>query len=215
MGGLTIPHKMWVTEITDECIMGLDFLGKHGCQVDLKENVLTIGSEEVPLSKPARGAGLTCCRIIAKEAVVVAPHSEALVPGQSAGSSDIQARWGITERPQLGGLLVGRSLIDLTHPILPVRVLNPCSESFKVKKGDELAICEPVLSVHVPEQRDQYCKPTVLPKHVAELYARCTGELQASQKEEVHKLLMGYADVFSWHIHSTPSSRKPNKGLQP
>ena len=78
MGGLTIPHKMWVAEITDECILGLDFLGKHGCQVDLKENVLTIGSEEVPLSKPARGAALTCCRIIAKEAVVVAPHSEAL-----------------------------------------------------------------------------------------------------------------------------------------
>ena len=56
MGGLTIPHKMWVAEITDECILCLDFLGKHGCQVHPKQNVLTIGSEEVPLSKPTRGA---------------------------------------------------------------------------------------------------------------------------------------------------------------
>ena len=68
---------------------------------------------------------------------MVTSHSATLIPGQSAGSSNIQAQWVITERPQLGGLLVGRSLIDLTHPILRVRMINPCSESVKVKKGNE------------------------------------------------------------------------------
>ena len=38
VGGQTLSHQMWVAAIADECILGLDFLGKHGCQVNLKEN---------------------------------------------------------------------------------------------------------------------------------------------------------------------------------
>ena len=128
---------------------------------------------------------------------MVAPHSEALVPGQSTEHSSNQARWVITERPQLQGVLVGRSLVDLSHPTLPVRVLNPSNEIFKVKKGDELAIGEPVLSVHLPQKPESCTQPTVLPPHVAELYTRSTKELQSTQSEEIHNLLLQYADVFS------------------
>ena len=39
IGALVIPHQMWVADITDECILGLDFLERHGCQVDLKQGV--------------------------------------------------------------------------------------------------------------------------------------------------------------------------------
>ena len=128
IGGLTLPHQMWVAEITDECILGLDFLGKHGCQVNLRENVVAIGNEELPLSKPVRSVSLTCCRIIAKETVMVAPHSEALVPGQSTEHSSNQARWVITERPQLQGVLVGSLLLTFRtqhclsgYSILPMK----------------------------------------------------------------------------------------------
>ena len=125
---------------------------------------------------------------------MVAPHSEALVPGQSTEHSSNQARWVITERPQLQ---VGRSLVELSHPTLPVRVLNPSNEVSKVKKGDELAIGEPVLSVHLHQKPESCTQPTVLPPHVAELYTRSTKELQSTQSEEIHNLLLQYADVFS------------------
>lgn len=75
VGGLVLPHEMWVAEITDECILGLDFLEKHGCQVDLRENVLVVGEEEVPLNKPVRGLTMVCCRVVAKESVTVPPPS--------------------------------------------------------------------------------------------------------------------------------------------
>ena len=35
-------HPMWVADIQDECILGLDFLELHGCMVDLGDNVLHI-----------------------------------------------------------------------------------------------------------------------------------------------------------------------------
>ena len=65
VGGLIMPHEMWVAEIIDECILHLDFLEKHGCQVDLRENVLVLDGE-VALNKPVRGVTLVCCRVVAK-----------------------------------------------------------------------------------------------------------------------------------------------------
>jgi len=54
IGTLVIPHQMWVADITDECILGLDFLERHGCQVDLKQGILLIAEEEVPLQQPRK-----------------------------------------------------------------------------------------------------------------------------------------------------------------
>ena len=50
-----MPHEMWIADITDECILGLDFLEKHDCHVHLKEGVLIIGGQEIPLAMSVRG----------------------------------------------------------------------------------------------------------------------------------------------------------------
>jgi len=50
VGELVVPLGMWVAEITDECILGLDFLEKHGCQVDLRENVWCWMEKRWPLT---------------------------------------------------------------------------------------------------------------------------------------------------------------------
>ena len=86
IGSLELPHEMWIANITDECILGLDFLGKHGCQVCLKDNVLMVGDQEVPLTKSIHDTAKGCCRVIAIESCVVPPQSEAIIPGQIARS---------------------------------------------------------------------------------------------------------------------------------
>ena len=48
---IVIPHQMWVADTTDECVLGLDFLEHHGCQVDLKQGILLVAEEEVPLQQ--------------------------------------------------------------------------------------------------------------------------------------------------------------------
>ena len=52
VGTFQTEQEMWVAKIADKCILGLDFLQQHDCQVDLKEGVLHIGDEEVPLQQP-------------------------------------------------------------------------------------------------------------------------------------------------------------------
>ena len=51
IGSQEAVHPMWIADIQDECILGLDFLELHGCMVDLRDSVLHISGEEVPLQK--------------------------------------------------------------------------------------------------------------------------------------------------------------------
>ena len=51
IGSQEAVHPMWIADIQDECILGLDFLELHGCMVDLGDSVLHISGEEVPLQK--------------------------------------------------------------------------------------------------------------------------------------------------------------------
>ncbi len=48
----TSSQEVWVADITDECILGLDYLGKHKCRVDLEDDVLFISGQEFPLLRP-------------------------------------------------------------------------------------------------------------------------------------------------------------------
>ena len=51
-GTFRAPHKMCMAEIADECITGMDFLQTHRCLVNLKDRILQVGEEEVPLHTP-------------------------------------------------------------------------------------------------------------------------------------------------------------------
>ena len=80
IGNLLVPHEMWVADITDECILGLDFLEKHECRLYIKEGVLVMGQQQIPLTKVVT-TELRCCRVIAQETCTVAPWTETIIPG--------------------------------------------------------------------------------------------------------------------------------------
>ncbi|GBM86030.1 hypothetical protein AVEN_30526-1 [Araneus ventricosus] len=42
-------HRIYVADITDPCIIGLDFLQKFNFTVDLEKNEIRTGGEEIPL----------------------------------------------------------------------------------------------------------------------------------------------------------------------
>ena len=69
IGTLELPHRMLVANIKDDCILGFDFLKKHECVVDFKEDVLTIHNQQVPLQRPKQTTSLTCCRVTLGESV--------------------------------------------------------------------------------------------------------------------------------------------------
>ena len=80
MGSYDVLHNFWIAEITDECILGLDFMVKHDCRVDLRDCILHIKEEEIPLLSPGE-LWPPCCHVVSGGCVTVQPNSELLVPG--------------------------------------------------------------------------------------------------------------------------------------
>ena len=207
-----VPHQMWVADITDECILGLDFLEKFDCQICLKDRVLVMGNQQIPLTCSSSDVP-QCYRIIAKESCTVEPWTEAIVPGQVINKG--HGRWGVvgddTNSNHLKfGLLVGRCLVDLGNDTVPVRVLNPSAQEYRVAKGTDLSSCEQVVSVLSVQDGEDHRAPSnlntkavrkstrdLLPSHLKDLITKSTERLEREQQDKALELLMRFSDVFS------------------
>ena len=202
IGSQTFSHEAWIADIVDECLLGLDFLGSHDCQVDLKDSILYIGQDEIPLTQPDAGMlEQHCYKAIVCSPVSLPPHSEVIVPAHIEGLRGVE-RWGIVESTDVNAqdertLLVGRTLVDLRRREIPVRVMNITNEAKRLKQGTTLAQCQELDSVRSPSSRQVLpCKEEV-PPHLLALYERSIAGLSEHEAEQVRQLLCEYAIVFS------------------
>ena len=210
IGSRELPETLWVAGIHDQCILGLDFLQSHNCQVNLKDGVLVVDGEETPLRRSATDQEPSCCRLVLSEGVCLPPLSESVVPVTVDGASEYQ-RWGLfeqTSKPQsFKDLLVARTLVDLKGSQIPLRVMNLSTQPQKINKGAELAHCETLstnCTIKMDGDEDEIIgavqnvyKEMKLPPHLMDLYDRSTRNLSRNESSEVFQLLCDYADIFS------------------
>ena len=113
MGGLKTRHVMWVADIVDQCILGLDFLQSNGCQVDLGTCILYVGVQQIPLHKASHSYP-SCYRVITSGEVTIPAATEVIVPGIVVNKPPLSsaATWGVVE-PTHPSLLVGKTLVNL------------------------------------------------------------------------------------------------------
>ena len=212
IGSLVLPQELWVADIHDECILGLDFLQAHSCQVNLKDGSLVIGEEEIPLRKSKASKEPNCYKAVLTEGVCLLPLAETVVPVRVDGAQ-ADYRWGLLEQPtsSFDNLLVARTLVDLQRKEVPLRVMNLSNQQRVICKGTELACCETIHSVlasQVDAERrmvtgcTQNAKILVkLLPHLKELYERSVAALDEDEFQGVHKLLHEFSDIFSAGPH--------------
>ena len=81
MLGQTFSHCVWIADIVDECLLGLDFLVSHECQVDLKVVILYLGQNEILLTQPnADSLEQLCYHAVVTSSVSLPPNSDMIVP---------------------------------------------------------------------------------------------------------------------------------------
>ena len=151
IGRLKMSHNMVVADIKDECILGTDFLTPHECVVDLKDGVLTIKGEQVPLQKSRQMTIPTCCRVTLENNVDLPPLSETVI-GASIQNRPNSMVWGILEPKEdslcsFDGLLIGRALVNTGTNNIPVCLLNLTRLPKRIKSGTQIAMCSAVESV--------------------------------------------------------------------
>ena len=158
IGTLEIPHKMLVADIKDECILGFDFLMKHNCLVDLKESMLLIHNQQIPLQCP-KETNLNCCKVSLDDSIDLPPMSETVASARildrpsNSGWGILELENGLSIKPK-DGLLVGRTLVNLNAERVPIHLMNLTSQPKRIKKGTEVAICNAVESVLIKGNPD-------------------------------------------------------------
>ncbi|GBM91843.1 Retrovirus-related Pol polyprotein from transposon 297 [Araneus ventricosus] len=178
---------IYVADITDPCILGLDFLQKFNFTVDLEKNEIRTGGEEIPLFS----ASAKLCSVLAKEKNIIPTRSECLIQGVPEVSGKF--RYSVTDFPSQvsqKGVLVAATLVDLKREARPVQVLNLDNKPKTVDKGAVIATCEPVVDVVARPQ--EFSESLRLPLILENLEG-----LNEEQRTAVKELLQGFQNLFS------------------
>ncbi len=199
LGTFEVTHDFWVAEITDDCILGLDFMMKHDCQVNIKDSVLRFNEEEIPLQRPGEFWPPTCYRVVSGQSVTVPPNSEFLMAGTVVDAPG-NARWGLVEPAQhcaVADLAVGKTLVELQRTSVAVRVMNLSEEPRTITKGALVASCVPVDCVRSLDSLPKDAINQDLPPHMEDLYERSSKLLTVQQRGALRSFLIEYSDFFS------------------
>ncbi|GBM66799.1 Transposon Ty3-I Gag-Pol polyprotein [Araneus ventricosus] len=189
-GSRKFHHRIYVADITDPCILGLDFLQKFNFTVDLEKNEIRTGGEEIPLFSASVQYSKSCSVLVKKRTIIPA-RSECLIQGIPEVPG--QFRYAVTDFhsqvPQKG-VLVAATLVDLERKAIPVRVLNLNNTPKILDKGAVIATCEPVVDIVARPQEFSEAQ------HLSSILESLE-MLNEKQRREVRKLLKEFQNLFS------------------
>ena len=127
LGGLSVVHPvLMAADVMQYCLLGIDFLGKHNCTIDLIGRSIKIGKEVVSLKGKKESSKVF--RISFAESVLVPGHHEMILPAKFKGAVCGDSVLGVVEQ-SLGfskqpDLLLTRVLAETKDDMVPVRVIN-------------------------------------------------------------------------------------------
>jgi hypothetical protein len=142
------PLKIWVfvANITDELILGLDILSAYNASLDIGRQTLQLVEEEISLWSPEAGPRPSSL-VVVKDHVIPA-QCEGIVMARLENPFGVEN--GLVEpSPQAHppeGIYIARTLVQDCQEV-PVRVLNATHREQKLTRGSPMAHCEPIMLV--------------------------------------------------------------------
>ena len=203
VGGLQVFYNVLVAKgLTQECLLGADFLSKHGCIVDLRRQVLCAGEQSVNLHSDS--IPQVCLVTLAETAVIPGRHQMCvpvhLSPQGSGKKLPLQECLGILEPMEQfcewRGLLVARFLAFSSSTV--ACILNPSLAPIKMHANERIGQFKP-LGSQVPLPATAQVS-AVVPTHQNTALRQMEHGIQGlteKEKSKLHHLLEEYAAIIS------------------
>ena len=184
-----------IADIDNEAILGLAFLAKNNCKIDIAQGNLTFQNETIKLDHIGY---IGCSRVIATELVQIPPRSEMIVKGSMTDSTLGDGRLCIIEPAdsflQRDTALVAKSL-SYSQSEIPVRVMNLTDEVYKIHPGTNIAQASSVIEVQTVKAKTP--PQNNVSSHLNDLFLRTVEGMNTDQQKQVAGLLNKYSSVFS------------------
>ena len=185
-----------IANIDNELILGLDFLKKMNCRIDVAKETLDIQDRSVKLDSLGY---IGCSRIIARDMIQIPPRSEKIIQGKMIESTLENGRLCMIE-PSDNFLKKGKAMVAKTltysQNTVPVRLMNVSDETCSIYPGTNIANACSVTEVQKVRSKATPVGKAV-PDHLADLYQRTVEGMSSSQQKRVAHLLNKYSSVFS------------------
>ena len=206
-------HQFVVAKLTNEGILGTDFLRIHGGNIDFAKNKFFLGGKAM-----ATKDGLSrdkCYRVSLAEKVVIPAGSRKIVAGKVPAGVLPSGDWMVEalHKPPGGKcVMVGRSLVGGGKGKVNIEMFNPSEEDVVLFKNTHSALVHPVVLEDVireetsPEEVEDPEKKTSLVRGVArkeplpeELQKVCNDtqyDLTPEERKQLSRLLHRHKGVF-------------------
>ena len=201
LGEKVFTENIYTAPISDDMLLGLDFLCRHSTAINIGEKQLEVGLQKIPLSLGHTRNPDKVAQVYTQESTTIPPNALKRI----TGTIDQKMGTFIFEPLPESHALILRTLHD-GGKILPIYILNPTDRTIHIegKKvlGRAYEVEEVVPSIDpssVPEHKVQGIQEDKqeLPEHVQDLYMRSSELLDETQQAALKNLLIGYADVFA------------------
>ncbi|KAL5500047.1 hypothetical protein EMCRGX_G011541 [Ephydatia muelleri] len=195
-----------VREMTQECLLGTDFLEQYGCVVDLGRRTMIMLGETIPLDT-LYGSCISTCHVFVQETAVVPPYHEMRLQVQLEGAKTDGDYVGLfqpkaemsTQRALLFACSVspvhdGKAVVQLVNPSA-VPVTLHCKEKvgqvspWDGREGANMV--EPALGTRLPARSTE-----AIGKAVGELMGDTSG-LSREECAKLKTILHHFSDVIS------------------
>ena len=199
IGDHVYTQELAIAKLSMDGVLGLDFLNKYNCVVDIVKRTLTIGKEEVPLISEGF---IGCYRVSVSETCSIPSRSEIIVYGKvhipdqeimQKGLSLIEPEEAFTKSDRG---LVARTLVD-NNDRVPLRIMNTLSEVKVIHTGTIVASLSPVEKIVQSEEQDSNAQRKPLSQASNELLKRVSGKLNGKQRQKVKDLLLKHDSLFA------------------
>ena len=189
IGGTTYNWEVFVANIKDPLLLGLDFLLAKECKMDFSKGTLTLptGTVMAVVQKDKTGEGGTSTPVVNRKRVVLQPRSVTRIPVRLCTAVEL-GQYVIIEHsePQTG--VMQNPIITLSeNPV--VQVINLTDRCITVRKGEEMGNASEGSDIlTLPESGDDVQDITTVPS-VLQLMTTQEGEVL------VETTLDSYGDV--------------------
>ena len=127
--GEHVESVLVVRDMTQECLLGTDFLERYNCVIDLGKRTLTIAEHVTPV--PLFSGDCACtCHVLVKETIVISAHHGVQLPVDLASDEEFPGHVGLFEPKSdfvedHGGLVVAHSVSPTYNGKTTIQLINP------------------------------------------------------------------------------------------
>ena len=203
VGDLDVPLSVFIAkELTQECLLGADFLKQHNCVINMRERTLTIEGRPVACQTKDPREPTSVCHVSLSADAVIPGHCQLHLQV----SHSQQTRCSGTLEPTIGfmeqsGLLIARSVCSMEKGNSIIRVLNPSPAPVAVYKNQKVGLLQPLSEVDgvcaLKESDKENNKPRKdLEEAVQNMISR-TKDLSSPERESLQSLLFEFEEAIT------------------